>query len=47
MRTKEIVRNLKYDAVPRTLDPIEQFNLVVAVTFGTTHATESQHANCT
>ena len=47
MWTREFVQSLKYDAVPRTLGPIEQFNRVVAVTFDTTHATESQYANCT
>jgi len=47
MRTREFVRSLKYDAVPRTTVPIEQFNRVVAVTFDTVHATKSQYANCT
>lgn len=47
MRAREFVRNLKYDAVPRTMIPIEQFNSVVAITFDTTHDTESQYANCT
>lgn len=47
MWTRGFVRNLKYDAAPRTTVPIELFNLVVAVTFDTTHATESQYANCT
>lgn len=47
MWTREFVRNLKYDAVPRTTVLIELFISVVAITFDTTHATESQHANCT
>jgi hypothetical protein len=47
MRAREFVRSLKYDSVPRTTVPIEQFNSVVAITFDTTHATESQYANCT
>ena len=47
MRTREFVRCLKYDAVPRTTVLIEQFNSVVAVTFDTTHGTESHYANCT
>lgn len=47
MRTREFVRSLKYDAVPRTTVPIEPFNRVVALTFDTTHATESQHMNYT
>lgn len=46
MRTGEIVRSLKYDAIPRTIVPIEQFNSEIAITFDTTQATESQHANC-
>lgn len=47
MRTGAFVRSLKYDAVPRTAVPIEQFNMVVAVTFDTKHGAESQHANYT
>lgn len=47
MRTREFDQSLKYDAVPRTTVPIELFISVVAVTFDTTHATESHHANCT
>ena len=47
MWTREFVRNLKYDAVPRTTVPIEQFNSAVAVTFDTTHATESLYLICT
>jgi len=47
MRTREFVQSLKYDAVPRTTVPIEQFISVVAITFDTMHATESQYANCT
>lgn len=47
MWAREFVRSLKYDAVPRTTVPIEPFISVVAVTFDTTHATESQYANCT
>lgn len=46
MRTREFDQSLKYDAVPRTTVPIELFISVVAVTFDTTHATESQYANC-
>lgn len=46
MRTREFVRGLKYDAVPRTTVPIEQFISVVAITFDTMHATKSQYANC-
>lgn len=46
MRTREFVRSPKYDAVPRTTVPIEQFNSVVAPTFDTMHGAESQHANC-
>lgn len=47
MRTETFVRNLKYDAVPRTTVPIEQFNSVVAVSFDTMHGAESHYANCT
>ena len=47
MWTREFVQGLKYDAVPRTTVPIEPFISVVAITFDTIHATESQHANCT
>lgn len=47
MRTRDFVQSLNYDAVPRTTVPIEQFKPVVAVTFDTRHATESQNANCT
>lgn len=47
MWAREFVRSLKYDAVPRTTVPIELFNSVVALTFDTTHATESQYANYT
>lgn len=47
MWSREFVRDLKYDAVPRTIGSIEPFNRVVALTFDTTHATESHHANCT
>lgn len=47
MRTREFVRSLKYDAVPRTTVPIEPFISVVALTFDTTHGAESQHVNCT
>lgn len=46
MRTSRFVQSLKYDAVPRTSIPIEQFISVVAVTFDTMHGAESQHANC-
>lgn len=47
MWTREFVRNLKYDAVPRTVVPIEQFNSEIAITFDTTHGAESHYANCT
>lgn len=47
MWAREFVRGLKYDAVPRTTVLIELFNSVGAVTFDTTHATESQYVNCT
>lgn len=47
MWTSEFVRNLEYDAVPRTRVPIELFNSVAAITFDTAHATESQNVNCT
>lgn len=47
MRTREFVRSLKYDAVPRTTVPVEQFNSMVTVTFDTMRATESHYANCT
>nr|DAN73175.1 MAG TPA: hypothetical protein [Caudoviricetes sp.]DAT22791.1 MAG TPA: hypothetical protein [Caudoviricetes sp.] len=46
MRTREFDLSLKYDAVPRTTVPIEQFISVVAVTFDTMHTTKSQYANC-
>lgn len=46
MRTREFVRGLKYDAVPRTMVPIEQFISVVTVTFDTVHTTKSRYANC-
>lgn len=45
MWAREFVQDLKYDAVPRTVVPIELFNSVVAITFDTKHATESQYAN--
>lgn len=47
MWTSEFVRNLKYDVVPRTTVLIEQFNLVVAVSFDTAHGAESHYAICT
>lgn len=47
MRTRGFVRNLEYDAVPRTTVLIEQFISVIAVTFDTAPATESQYVNCT
>lgn len=47
MWAREFVRSLKYDAVPRTLVPIEQFKRVVAITFDTMHGAESHYANCT
>ena len=46
MRTQTFVRNLKYDAVPRTIGPIEQFIREACTSFDTTHATESQYVNC-
>ena len=46
MWTRGLVRNLKSDAVPRTIGLIEQFIWVIAVTFDTMHATESQYVNC-
>lgn len=46
MRTRDFDQSLKYDAVPRTTVPIEQFISVVVVTFDTRHATKSQYANC-
>lgn len=47
MRAREFVQNLKYDAVPRTTVPIEQFNSVIAITFDTMHGAESQYVSCT
>lgn len=47
MRTRDFDQSLKYDAVPRTIGLIERCISVVAVTFDTMHATESQYANCT
>ena len=47
MWTERFVRSLKYDAVPRTTVLIELFNSVIAVTFNTTHGTESHYVNCT
>lgn len=47
MRTREFVRCLKYDAVPRTTVPIEQFNREAYAPFDTMHGAESQYANCT
>lgn len=47
MRARKFVRCLKYDAVPRTTVPIEQFNSVVVVTFDTIHGAESQYSKCT
>lgn len=47
MQTREFVRSLKYDAVPRTTVPIELFNCVVALTFDTMQGAKSQYANCT
>lgn len=47
MWTSRFVQSLKYDAVPRTLDPIELFNHETPVTFDTMHGAESQYANCT
>ena len=47
MWTREFVQSLKYDAVPRTIAPIELFISVVAITFDTMHDTKSQHVNCT
>ena len=47
MRTREFVRILKYDAVPRTTVPIELFNREAYASFDTTHGAESQYVNCT
>ncbi len=47
MWAREFVRSLKYDAVPRTIGPIELFISVVAVTFDTMHGAESQYSTCT
>ena len=47
MRTREFGRSLKYDAVPRTMGPIEPFIHETCASFDTMHATESQHVNCT
>lgn len=47
MWTKEFVWSLKYDAVPRTTVPVEQFNSMVPATFDTMHGAESHYANCT
>lgn len=47
MWMRGFVRSLKYDAVPRTMILIEQFNRVVAVTFDTMHGAEFQHVDCT
>lgn len=47
MWTVGFVRNLKYDAVPRTTVPVELFNREAYASFDTTHATKSQYANCT
>lgn len=46
MWAREFVQSPEYDAVPRTIDPIELFISVVALTFDTTHATESQYSKC-
>lgn len=45
MWAREFVRSLKYDAVPRTIGPIEQFIRETYGTFDTMRATESQNAN--
>lgn len=47
MWAREFVRNLEYDAVPRTIAPIEQFISVVGITFDTIQVTKSQDVNCT
>lgn len=47
MWTREFVRSQKYDAVLRTVDPIELFKHVVVVTFDTEHDTESRYVNYT
>lgn len=47
MWMRGFVWSLKYDAVPRTLDPIEQFICEAYASFDTVHATESQYVNCT
>ena len=47
MWAREFVRGLKYDAVPRTMGPIELFISVMAITFDTMHGAESHYANYT
>ncbi len=47
MRAERFVRNLKYDAVPRTAVLIEQFIREVYASFDTMHGAESHYANCT
>lgn len=47
MWTRMFVRSLKYDAVPRTIGLIEQFNREVYAAFDTMHGAESQYERCT
>lgn len=47
MRTRGFVRNLKYDAGPRTTVPIELFNREAYASFDTMRGTESQYSKCT
>lgn len=47
MWTRDFVRNLKYDAVPRTMGLIELFNREAYASFDTMHGAESQHSKCT
>lgn len=47
MRAERFVQSLKYDARPRTMGLIEQFNRGAYVSFDTMHGTESHHVNCT
>ena len=47
MWTERFVRNLKYDAVPRTVVPIELFNREAYASFDTKHGSESQYSKCT
>lgn len=47
MWAREFVRSLKYDAVPRTIGLIEQFNREAYASFDTMHGAESQYSKCT